>query len=132
MSTAPADPPKRPPSDEYDGLSSTFARACREADAQRRQQNQPGKIIRFPRVEQDGVRTVPSAAALQRVYEDTIAKQRAEHGPAASTLMAADFLFKLGDRKRLKQWLAGRSAEEKRQLYEYLKKKITSDASTSN
>jgi hypothetical protein len=111
---------------DYDGLSGTFACAYREADAQRRRQTrQPEKLARIPLVDQDGGRNVPSAAALQRVYEDTIAKQRAEHGPAASTLMAADFLFRLGDPKRLCAWLAGHSAAEREAIRQYLKKKDT-------
>jgi hypothetical protein len=78
---------EQPPSDEYEGLSSTFARACKLADAAIAERP---VLEHIPIVAQHGV---PSAEALQRIYERSL-----EH-PAASTIAAAQLLIRLGDRR---------------------------------
>jgi hypothetical protein len=72
--------------DEYDGLSSTFARACREADRRQSRRPQPEPI--------PSERGVPSASFLQSIYEGTIARRRAESKP---TPTPADTPFRVDD-----------------------------------
>jgi hypothetical protein len=80
--------------DDYDGLSSSFARACRQADervrAQREQQHERSK--KTP-------------------------------GAAASTLRAAEHLVREGDAKRFRSWLARHSADERGAIIKHLERK---------
>jgi hypothetical protein len=78
--------------DEYEGLTSSFAKACREADerarAQRkRQRDHPEK----PHV-------------------------------AETTLAAAQHLVREGDAERLRAWLARHSPEERQAIHQHLRK----------
>jgi hypothetical protein len=45
------------------------------------------------------------------------------HGTAVSTLMAAEFLVRLGDPERLRVWLAGHSADERAAIRQHLERK---------
>jgi hypothetical protein len=71
------------PSDEYEGLSSTFARACLAADEQ------------------------------QQTRSSALLSERSQHHVPPSTLAAAEFLVRLGDPERLRARLAGHSAAER-------------------
>lgn len=79
-------------SDEYEGLSATFAEACRKADEEYRRKPKP-KLVPKPRK------------------------------PAESTFQAAEFLWRLGDQKRLETWLNEHSQEEVSAILEHLERK---------
>jgi len=81
--------------DEYDGLSGSFARACRIADRQQRkwQNRQPNTEI-----------------PKHRVHE--------------STLMAAEYLVRLGDVARFKNWLFEHSQEDVVAIVEHVEHKL--------
>lgn len=109
---------KGPPevSDQYEGLSPSFAEACRKADIAHGPVPEPPPI---PIVKYEGV---PSAEVLQREYEQAVARaQRGE--PAASTLMAAEYLLKQGDLQRLKDWMDEHSLEIQAVIVKHLENK---------
>jgi hypothetical protein len=104
-----------------DELSSSFAQACRAADAAIG--NRP-TLESIPIVGQHGM---PSAAALQREYERAIADRRARYGPAIARLRTAEHLARCGDRERLKQWLIARPPQERAAILAYLRGKVSKD-----
>jgi hypothetical protein len=112
-----------PTEDEYEGLSSTFARLCAEADAKVDQQaiNERARAFHedIPLISRDGV---PSAETLQRYYERNLAKAREQRGPAVTTLRAAEYFIKQNDPERLRTWLAGRDAREIKAIQRHLEK----------
>jgi hypothetical protein len=77
--------------DEYEGLSSTFARACRTAD---RNRTTPGQVLPFR--QRDG-----------------------DHLPT-STKQAIDWLLKHADEQRLRGFLERRSEEELQRIERYI------------
>jgi hypothetical protein len=77
--------------DEYEGLSGTFARACRTAD---RNRTTPGQILPFRPRDRD-------------------------HLPA-STSQAIDWLLKYADEQRLRSFLEGRSEQELQRIERYI------------
>jgi hypothetical protein len=79
--------------DEYDGLSFTFAKACRAADERVRQQR-------------------------KRQHERSNKPHVAE-----STLQAAEYLIQQKDPKRLRAWLAQHTAEERAAILQHLEQK---------
>ena len=79
--------------DEYEGLTSTFAKACREADARVR-------------------------ARREQLHE----RQKKLH-IAETTLAAADYLIQQRDPERLRIWLATHSAEERAAILQHLERK---------
>jgi hypothetical protein len=99
------------PADDYAGLSSTFAAACRKADA---------KIGERPELD-DIPPGCASAARLQRDYEATSERQRARYGPPEATLQAAAFLVREGDPKRLEDWLLTHSKRERAAIVVHIK-----------
>jgi hypothetical protein len=68
---------------------------------------------------------VPSAQALQRVYERSFARQRASYGLAKSTNNAADYLIQQGDPKRLEAWLMQHGKQERAAIVAYIDAKRT-------
>lgn len=78
--------------DEYEGLSGTFARACRTAD---RNRTTPGQKI-------------PPFRPRDR-----------DHLPA-STSQAIDWLLKYADEQRLRSFLEGRSEQELQRIERYI------------
>ena len=84
------------PDDDYERLSSTFARACRDADARFREQAQ-------------AKRAAPARPPTTRV--------------AASTLMAAEFMVRLNDPKRFENWLMEYSADERAAICAHINSK---------
>jgi hypothetical protein len=71
---------------------------------------------------------VPSAEELQRVYERTIERRRAQYGPAVSTLGAAEYLQKQDDPDRFRRWLAEHSPRERAAICAHLARKGQSNA----
>lgn len=98
--------------DEYEGLSPTFADACRKTDAEYRRKGRPTSII-------DQILDAPSDwAAYQIAFHS-----RRDAVVAASTLQAAEFLWRTGDRKRLETWLREHNNEEIGAILEHLERK---------
>jgi hypothetical protein len=83
-----------------DAIAQAF-RPVREADEAARNKPRP-ELEPILLISTDGV---PSAEALQRVYERKIAERRAIYGPAISTLRAAQYPVQQGDPGRLRSWL---------------------------
>jgi hypothetical protein len=81
------------PSDEYEGLSSTFAKACRAADARVRAQR-----------------------GRQRDHSE-------KPHVAETTFGVAGYLHRLGDLDRWKKWFDARSPEERVAILEQLERK---------
>jgi hypothetical protein len=100
------------PDDDYAGLSHSFARLCRVADA---------KIANRPELEDIPPGTA-TAARLEREYERSLIRAHARDVPK-STLEAADYLVREGDPKRLDAWLAGYSAVECAAILDHVKHK---------
>jgi hypothetical protein len=103
------------PVDEYDGLSSTFAAACRAADGEAKPRSDPDRI---PIVAHHGV---SSAARLQAEYDQAIARRRERYGPAASTLMAVDYLLKQDDPQKLQNFITKHPPSEAEEIIAYAK-----------
>lgn len=101
--------------DEYEGLSSSFAEACRKADKEHGPVPEPPPI----RIVRD--HGVPSAAELQQYYEDCLRKRYAP--VAASTLQAAEYLVKAGDPKRFDAWLQEHSPGQRMTIIAHIKNK---------
>src|SRR5262245_18830566 len=95
--------------DEYDGLPSTFAKLCREADE---------KQARKP--------PDPELEARRRLLDDDVSAQSAWHqisrplGIPIATLWAAEFLVQQGDAKRFRDWLDRHSADERTAIRKHL------------
>lgn len=88
--------------DEYEGLSSSFAEACRKADAAHGPVPEPPPI---PLVSEHGV---PSAAQLARIYEQNLLRR---YGVAQSTYDAVQYVLRhYGDRYEDPDWLMTRLA----------------------
>lgn len=104
------------PDDDLAGLSASFVTACRLADAARGPVPTPPPC---PLVREHGV---PSPGALQRIYEATMAANRARHGPATSVWKLADYLVRLGDAGRLRAGLASYSEQERIAIRQHLKR----------
>ena len=86
--------------DEYEGLSGTFARACREADRDRARREQ---ILPFRQRDRDHLPT--------------------------STRQAIDWLLKYADEQRLEKFIAGRPAAEIAKINDYVRGKLNADHS---
>jgi hypothetical protein len=119
--------PASKPADEYKGLSSTFARACKLADRQHAQEqeriNKRAEEFHadIPLIARDGV---PSAEALQRAYERRIARRNAQYGIPRSVEQTAEWLrFQTDDPKRLEAWLLEHNERDRRAIIAHLKKK---------
>src|SRR5262245_49110351 len=78
----------------------------------------------IPFVARDGV---VSVANLQRAYEQSLARRREQYGPAASTLMAADYLAGCGDPRRLERWLMARPPQERAAILAHLRSNVCKD-----
>jgi hypothetical protein len=100
------------PRDEYEGLSWSFAAACRAADEKQRRKRADPAIERARRLMADDV-TLESAWA--EVSKPT--------GIATSTLQAAEFLVLTGDVPGLQRWLARHSAQERTAIRRHLEAK---------
>jgi hypothetical protein len=96
-----------PAVDAYDGITGTFAEACKRADTQACPRPDPEPILI---VAHHGV---PSGEQLQAEYEQTIRRQHDRYGPAKSTLIAAELLMQQNDPKRLDAWLLDHSRAER-------------------
>jgi hypothetical protein len=81
-------------SDEYEGLSSTFARACHEADRDHARREQ---ILPF--------------------------RQRNRDHLPTSTRQVIDWLLKLNDADRLRNFIEGRSSEQAGKIIAYIEGK---------
>lgn len=69
-----------------------------------------------PRLRLVAVDGVASAAELQADYEDALRRERAQHGPAASTIAAFNWLIAQNEPRRLKDWLDRHDPDEVAQL----------------
>jgi hypothetical protein len=105
------------PDDQYEGLSSTFAAACRKADAAHGPVPDPPDI---PLVSEHGV---PSAPFLQRLYEAALTQRDAGRVPQ-STLDAADYLVRQKDPARFKRWLEEHSAADQVAIAVHIQRKF--------
>jgi len=101
--------------DEYAGVTPSFARLCRKADAAIGPRQELEDI---PIVARHGV---PSAEALQRVYERGLKR------PAASTVAAAWYLARCGDAVRLESWLMEHPPQERVAIIAELRKNSSKD-----
>jgi hypothetical protein len=104
--------------DDFDGISSTFAAACKEADAEAGPRPKPEPI---PIV---AIHGVPSAAALQAEYEASIRRTAERYGPPKATLDAAEYL--IGAKRplsELRAFLNGRSAHEIEAIQQHIGRK---------
>ncbi len=98
--------------DEYDGLPSTFAKACRKADEKQR---------RKP--------VDPTTAKARQLLEDDVSLERAwremNNPPnvpivTSATLEAAEYLHDLGDLESFKRWFDRHSAAERAAIFRHL------------
>jgi hypothetical protein len=103
------------PDDQYEGLSSSFAAACRKADAAHGPVPDPPEI---PLVSQHGV---PSAETLQREYEANLRRRRRD--VPQSTLDAATYLDQVGDGPRFQRWLEEHHPADQAAIIAYLERK---------
>lgn len=94
--------------------SSTFLEACARADAAAGPRQDPAPI---PSVKQHGV---PSARALQRLYEQAIQRRRDQHGAARSTLATGAFLA-CTDSARFEIWLMPHAPTERAAVIAHLR-----------
>lgn len=100
------------PSDEYDGLPSTFAAACRTAD--QKQRRKPPD---------------PTIERARRLLADEVTLERAWHefnipaGISASTLEAAEYLLRQKDPARLADWLDHHSAGTREAILRHLEQR---------
>jgi hypothetical protein len=74
----------------------------------------PNIAPQSPRLGASG--SVASAAELQRNCDRSIKQARIDGGPAASTIMALEYLIAQNDPAGLRTWLAKRPGEERRAL----------------
>jgi hypothetical protein len=76
---------------------------------------------------QDAVQAMMADAfqAIQSARDSDVpaSPSNESYGTAVSTLMAADFLVRLGDPERLRAWLAGHSAAEREAIRQHLERK---------
>jgi hypothetical protein len=114
--TIPGPEPAASPGNQYDGLSYSFAKACRLADRARGPLPDADEPYRL--VSRDGV---PSAAELQRVYEQTMAANRKRYGPPTSVVKLAEWLVQFGDAGRFEAWLASRPPRERGAIVNHIK-----------
>jgi hypothetical protein len=111
------------------GYVSSFERACSEADADNDQQDINRRAREFhqhvPLVGPDlnGRLHVCSEAAMQREHERIIERQRELYGPAARTLMAAEWLAAYCDAGRFREWLDRHSADDALAIVQRLKER---------
>jgi hypothetical protein len=76
--------------------------------------HRPDRALRI--VARDGVAT---AGEMQADYEASLARRNADHLPS-SVVAAVDYLIKNQTPQYFAQWLAKRTAQERRQIAEYL------------
>jgi hypothetical protein len=95
--------------DEYAGLTPSFARLCRKADAA----TGARPMLEDIPIARHGV---PTASTLQRIYERGLKR------PAATTVAAAAYLVRIGDPARLEQWLMERPPQERVAIIAELRK----------
>jgi len=104
-----------PDDDQYAGLSSTFAAACRVADTK-----QARKPI-APRIEKLGA-LMDKDVSLERAYAEI--NKRAPGDVPEVVLKAAEYLaFQQDDLQRLKDWLARRSPKDLAAIRKHLSKR---------
>jgi hypothetical protein len=84
-----------------DGLSSTFAKACREADAKQSRKPVDPRIARARRLLDDDV-------SLERAWSEV----NSSHDVPLATIEAAEFLIRQGKPAELRAWLARRTTHE--------------------
>jgi hypothetical protein len=98
--------------DDYDGLPSTFAKLCRQADEKQARK-----------------RPDPKLEARRRLLDDDVSFESAWHqvsrplGVPIVTLWAAEYLHQLGDLERFKKWFDRHSAQERAAILEHLEKR---------
>ena len=110
-----AEKPAPLPDDQYEGLGSTFAEACRKADATWHPQHiRPARLERLRLLMGDDV-------SIERAWHEL--NERAPGTVPLATLHAAEYLaFQQDDLQRLKNWLAPRSPEEVAAIRKHLSK----------
>jgi hypothetical protein len=98
--------------DDYDGLPSTFARRCREADEKQARKPVDPRTARARQLLDDDVSL---DSAWDKIHADRL------HGRvAAATLKAAEYLLRLGDLEKWKKWFDHRDVQQRRAILEHL------------
>jgi hypothetical protein len=105
---------RSPPADQYEGLSSTFAAACRTADEKQRRKPRNPRIERARALMGDDV-------SLERAYAEL--NKRAPGDVPIATLQAAEYLVQQNDLQRLKDWLMPRSPDDCAAIRKHLSKR---------
>jgi hypothetical protein len=100
------------PDDEYDGLSSSFAKACREADEKQRRKPVDPRIARARRLLEDDVS-----------FERAWAELNNPPDVPTATLHAAEYLLRLGDPPRWRKWFDAHSAQERAAILQHLEQR---------
>jgi hypothetical protein len=95
-------------SDEYEGFSWSFAKACRKADAERRKAAEEG-------------RTVPVISKNSVVYLKP--RERKQPILPASTIQTVEFLINQNNPEQLRQWLATCTRREREAIKAYFQQK---------
>jgi hypothetical protein len=110
---------RRRTDDEYEGLSTSFARACQVADARLRKRSplEPIAIV--------AKHGVPTEEALQCVYERSI-ERRSQYGLARSTIDVAEYLVRENNPDRFQEWLMGHNPRERTAIVEHIDRKAKS------
>ena len=109
-----AEKPVPVPDDQYEGLDSTFAAACRAADEKQRRKPVDARTERARALMDDDV-------LIERAWRE-LSKREPGDVPEV-TLKAAEYLaFQQDDLQRLKDWLAPRSHDEVAAIRKHLSK----------
>jgi hypothetical protein len=100
--------------DDYDGLTSTFAAACRKADEKQRRKPPDPRIEKL-RCLMEG------DASLERAWHEL--NKRAPGDVPIATLHAAEYLLQLGALERWKKWFDAHTAPERAAILQYLERR---------
>jgi len=100
--------------DEYDGLSPTFAAACRAADEKQFRNPRDPRIERLRRLMANDV-------SLDRAWHEL--SDRPPGDVPIATLRAAEYLLPLGDLERWKKWFDAHSAPERAAILQHLEQR---------
>jgi hypothetical protein len=106
------------PDDQYEGLSSTFAAACRVADTKQTCKPRDLRIERLRKLMDDDVSIERAWAELHKRVPGDV--------PRATVEAAEHLAFQQNDLQRLKDWLAPRSHEDRAAIRKHLSKRGSS------
>jgi hypothetical protein len=101
-----------PADDEYDGLPSTFAKACRKADEKQRSKSVAPRITRARQLLDDDVSLDQAWRELNNPPSVPIV--------SSATLEAAEYLHDQGDLEAFKRWFDRHNAAEQAAIFRHL------------